>query len=596
MSRVLILAGVLLTAGCSAWEPAGARAAADIDPDRAISKAVERILARQEHDGRWSGVATFATPQTPDRMAFTSSYILLLNRLGIDDDTRRRAVDYLVRSQRADGSWGDSSANFGALLALEQVGLGESDAARRVREFIRREGEEIDSVTILVKLFYAVAGRYEWSRVPLADALTTIESAKKDAKRRAAFVVDVGASIAILKTIGVRAPMTRPQLEALKHAEWLLVTRQLPTGSWFDYEGATIAAALALYELGYSATSPQIANALAFLKTLQQPSGLVTQFAIPLSETVLGLLALESAGYTVDDEPVRRGMQFLVDSRMPGGGWGYTPALRIYPDWDDVSLVLAVVGPSLPTVAASALPYALSLQNADGGWASFAIDLDPEQANVKRIPLNETTRMLWDPSLPEVTGHMLLAFGRLGHRLAEPKLAKAREYLKRVQFDNGMWFGYWGIGYLYGTSQTLLGLEAVREDPQAPYVRRAVQWLEARQQAPGCWGEDIRGVDDPQYAADGPCTAAQTSWAIIGLLAGGEPATSPAVQRGVRWLLAQQRPDGEWAPHPVMFVHVVEYYLMNDAIAWPVLALTKYRHALRTAPPTDHALTLLIPR
>ncbi len=193
--------------------------------------------------------------------------------------------------------------------------------------------------------------------------------------------------------------------------------------------------------------------------------------------------------------------------------------------------------------------------------------------------MTDDAMMYWDPSLPDVTGHMLLALGRVGHRVSEPRVGKAIDYLRRVQFDNGMWYGYFGITYLYGTTQVLLGLRAVEEDMNASHVRRAVNWLLLQQQPAGCWGETVEAMTDPTYAGRGPCTPVQTAWCLLGLLAAKEPVTSPAVKRAADWLLDRQRTDGSWQADRVFFAYRVEYHQPHDGITWPLWALAAYRNA-----------------
>jgi hypothetical protein len=71
-----------------------------------------------------------------------------------------------------------------------------------------------------------------------------------------------------------------------------------------------------------------------------------------------------------------------------------------------------------------------------------------------------------------------------------------------------------------------------------------VAWLERTQQDDGGWGEDLRSYRDPAWIGRGEPTASQTAWALLALHAAGE--RGPAVQRGVRWLVEHQLPDGTW--------------------------------------------------
>jgi squalene-hopene/tetraprenyl-beta-curcumene cyclase len=125
----------------------------------------------------------------------------------------------------------------------------------------------------------------------------------------------------------------------------------------------------------------------------------------------------------------------------------------------------------------------------------------------------------------------------------------------------------------------LRGLRAIGEDMQAPYVRRAVRWLEARQNGDGGWGESIASYDHPAQKGVGASTPSQTAWALMGLMAAGESA-SPAVKRGVRHLLDRQLPEGTWEQlhwtgtgFPKVFYLNYHYYRHY----FPLMALSQYR-------------------
>ena len=105
-------------------------------------------------------------------------------------------------------------------------------------------------------------------------------------------------------------------------------------------------------------------------------------------------------------------------------------------------------------------------------------------------------------------------------------------------------------------------------------IRRAVSWLEGHQNEDGGWGEDPRSYDDPSWIARGPSTASQTAWALLALHAAGE--RSPAVERGIAWLVATQREDGSWDERQYTGTgfpgdYYINYHLYR--LTFPVMAL-----------------------
>jgi squalene-hopene/tetraprenyl-beta-curcumene cyclase len=77
------------------------------------------------------------------------------------------------------------------------------------------------------------------------------------------------------------------------------------------------------------------------------------------------------------------------------------------------------------------------------------------------------------------------------------------------------------------------------------WVRKAAEWLTAVQLPNGGWGETCATYEDPSLKGQGPATPSQTAWALLGLMAAGRGET-PAVVRGVSYLLTTQRVDGTW--------------------------------------------------
>jgi squalene-hopene/tetraprenyl-beta-curcumene cyclase len=216
------------------------------------------------------------------------------------------------------------------------------------------------------------------------------------------------------------------------------------------------------------------------------------------------------------------------------------------------------------------------MQNRDGGWAAF--DRDINRQVLTKVPFADHNAML-DPSCPDITARVLEALGPLGYGAQHPQVARAIGFLIRTQEKNGAWPGRWGVNYIYGTWQVLLGLRAINFDMREPLVRRAVEWLKQVQQPGGGWGESCRSYDDPTYAGIGTPTASQTAWALLALLAAGEH-DSESVRAGVDYLLRTQGPDGNWQEDlftgtgfPKVFY--LKYHLYR--LYFPLMALARHR-------------------
>jgi len=109
-------------------------------------------------------------------------------------------------------------------------------------------------------------------------------------------------------------------------------------------------------------------------------------------------------------------------------------------------------------------------------------------------------------------------------------------------------------------------------------IRKAANWLKSVQRDSGGWGETPRSYDDPTLKGQGPPTASQTAWAILGLIAAGE-GESESVAQGIEYLLDSQNEDGTWDEEwwtgtgfPKVFY--LKYHLYR--ISFPLMALSRY--------------------
>jgi squalene-hopene/tetraprenyl-beta-curcumene cyclase len=125
-------------------------------------------------------------------------------------------------------------------------------------------------------------------------------------------------------------------------------------------------------------------------------------------------------------------------------------------------------------------------------------------------------------------------------------MQRALQYIRDTQLPDGSWYGRWGLNYIYGTWSVLCALKAAGVNPDAPEMRKAREWLFKIQNDDGGWGEDGTSYRlDYRGLEPAPSTASQTAWAIIGLIAAGAGSSS-AVEKGIAYLLKTQQSHGFW--------------------------------------------------
>ncbi|HEX4147897.1 MAG TPA: prenyltransferase/squalene oxidase repeat-containing protein, partial [Pirellulales bacterium] len=349
---------------------------------------------------------------------------------------------------------------------------------------------------------------------------------------------------------------------------------------------------IALRALGYSDDSPQMRYCHERLDGLlieEHETIRLQPCKSPVWDTAIALRALADSGLGCDHEAVERAVDWLLKMQItrPGdwsarvdaqpAAWCFEYANDYYPDCDDTAMVLmALVGqfsessggmlpPELQVVGerrpaedttadrgdllprssqaiAGAERWLLAMQNRDGGWGAF--DRDNDQKFLCHVPFADHNAMI-DPSTPDLAARVIEALGKLGHRVGHPAIDRAIAYLRRSQEADGSWFGRWGVNYVYGTWQVLTGLAAVGLRQDDPLMVAGANWLLAYQQASGGWGESADSYAHPHRRGQGPVTASQTAWGVLGLLAAGLT-DHPAVESGVRYLLETQQADGTW--------------------------------------------------
>ncbi|HXU10269.1 MAG TPA: squalene--hopene cyclase [Blastocatellia bacterium] len=324
---------------------------------------------------------------------------------------------------------------------------------------------------------------------------------------------------------------------------------------------------IAMRCLGYDNDHALTASQIRELEKLEIEEGDTLRVApcfSPVWDTALAMNALAESGLPADHPALQKAAEWILEKEVKEvgdwkvknpeaqpGGWYFEYANEFYPDVDDTFQVLT----ALSKVRLSdesmdrrkreamdrALAWVLTMQNKDGGFASF--DRDCDEQFLTQIPFADHNAMI-DPSTSDITGRGLETFARLGFGPEDPAVQRALSFLAKEQERDGSWFGRWGCNYIYGTWLALHGLKCIGEDMLEPGYQAAGCWLRAIQNEDGGWGESPRSYDDPAYKGQGPSTPSQTAWSLMGLLATEDQ--TDGLTRGLEYLIKNQREDGSW--------------------------------------------------
>lgn len=580
-----------LLAGLAATPLVGAAAGAGTAPDPAavqdaVDSARSYLLAAQE-DGHWASAPSMGVDGRWDAR-INAYYALALEHLGVNEESKRAAVDWLLDQREPAGGWNDLNANYAALSLFRS--LGEDRYGDVIEEIERANERQGFSLVDPDRSFGEALGRGVL-RVQLLHLLTDDRYDREelfppDATERFLGLLQMTAAfdgdeihpteefvhqpfVDLTLAAGNLLANTEPEpSEAAGNladlTEDLLLQRRAPNGVW-SMSIDNIFAVFALAASGYDAGDPEIRRALDYLaETWQLDSGRLVPWKLPVFDTGWVLDALRASGLDPDHDAMTDAAQWLYEARIASpmskredlpldfprprppfrehwaAGWGYKP--HTITDWDDTAAALYGWSPYEEHVVAEEVQFLRDAQRSNGCWGTWhkeemeALDDDARAQLSRRFDEEDWQYLAWlfeDPESVDITGHALMALGEYGDTVENSETARrAVEWLLDNRED-GLWRSPRDPGYVYGTTRALLGLAAVDADLDRPEVQAAISGLLDRQRDDGSWGEpDIAPV--------------QTARAINGLLAAGVPSDHPAVERGIRFLLETQNEDGSW--------------------------------------------------
>ncbi|WP_131785100.1 squalene--hopene cyclase [Protofrankia symbiont of Coriaria ruscifolia] len=377
-----------------------------------------------------------------------------------------------------------------------------------------------------------------------------------------------------------RRPLKLIRRHAMRRAAEWIVARQEADGCWGGIQPPWVYSIMALTLLGYPMNHPVVVAGLRGLEryTIREwtPAGMVRRLEAcqsPVWDTALAVVALRDSGLAADHPAMVRAARWLADEEVTAagdwavkrpalapGGWAFEFDNDLYPDVDDTAeVVLAIhrildpqrasggfdeVEPQLAarlrTAERRGIDWSIGMRSANGAWGAF--DADNTRTLPTKLPFCDFGEVI-DPPSADVTAHIVEMLAEVG-QADNPVTEQAVRWLLDNQEPGGSWFGRWGVNHVYGTGAVVPALIVAGVPADHPSIIRAIRWLVEHQRPDGAWGEDLRSYTDDAWIGQGEATASQTAWALLALLA-ADPA-SPAVERGVRWLVDTQRPDGTW--------------------------------------------------
>jgi squalene-hopene/tetraprenyl-beta-curcumene cyclase len=542
------------------------------------------------------------------------------------------------------GDGGELSTTIEAYFALKLLGEDPaSEPLAKARSFILKRGG-IEPSRVFTKIWLALYDQYDWKKIPsmpvelvllppefyfniyefsswargtavplsivlcirpklrlpgllrIQELCLLARDKRLDSRiNRLFFVLD-----RIAKRLEKR-PIKKLRRRAIEAAQNWIIDHQEGSGDWGGIQPPMVYSMLALHYLGFPLSHDVMKKGLKAIEDfcMEDDDGLRMQSCIsPVWDTALTALALLEAGVSSEHPALEKSAGWLISQQiltggdwqfkngcLPGG-WAFEFNNSRYPDVDDSAVVLNALGrfspqrcKGLDSCKSRGMKWVMSMQSSNGGWAAF--DRDNGMEILNRIPFADSEAMV-DPPTADVTGRVLEVMGSWGYDQSHGAAKRGIAFIKSIQEKDGSWSGRWGVNYVYGTWSVLRGLISIGEDPKSAAVRAAVHWLKDHQNPDGGWGESCDSYKRPELGGQGPSTASQTAWAIMGLLAGGEE-KSQEVSKGIQYLLRNQKPDGSWDEiHFTGTGFPKHFYIRyhNYRNCFPLMALGQYMKKL----------------
>jgi squalene-hopene/tetraprenyl-beta-curcumene cyclase len=523
----------------------------------AIRKTQSYYINEQHKDGYW-------WYELESNVTITAEYLMLFYFIGIrDEEKNKKITHHILKNQGPDGTWalywggkGDLSTTVEAYFALKLAGFSADDPRmRKAREFIIREGG-VEAARVFTKIYLALFGEFDWKSIPSIPVefflippwfpfnIYNLSSWARATIIPLMTVLDLKLSRAVPESAGIKELYKNPgkispiaskrfvpylwkrlfivadrmiktmerlsirpwRKKALKNIEKWILEHQETSGDWGGIQPAMLNSTLALVAMGYSVSDEPVRKGLEALErfTIENENELILQSCIsPVWDTALTSLALLYSGMERDHLILEKSCRWLISKQifqkgdwsikrpdLEPGGWAFEFENNWYPDLDDTAVVLLLLN-----------KYAdkefIRTENLRKGL-DWVIGMQGKDGGWGAFDVDNNLKILNQ-----------LPFGDL-EAMIDPSTPDITGRVLEL-------FGSLG----YELSDTM--------------VKRAIKFIRRTQEADGSW-----------WGRWGVNYIYGTSIVLAGLDSVKEDMSKPYIKKAVNWLKANQNPDGGW--------------------------------------------------
>lgn len=580
-------------------------------------RVVADLLASRNASHHWEGYLSSSALSTA-----TAVTALTL----IDDDQKNKSADtkafqekgiqWLTQHVNDDGGWGDTTlslsnisttalvwAAFGAvegaaethhaLMSKTESWLREKAGSLSVeslsKAIIHRYGKD-KTFSIPILTMCALSGRFGTGRAAWKTVLALpFELAACPPKWYAAMRLPVvsyalPALIAIGQVRHYRRPTRNPITRLLRYLTKKPTLRRLlniqPSSGGF-LEATPLTSFVVMSLAGCKLSTHPVAQAgVEFLKTSMRPDGswpIDTNLATWV--TTLSIQSLGTRGLNGISAEERNSIQSWLANQQykdthpftqaKPGGWSWTDLPGGVPDADDTPGALLALHSltedpsSVKNQALMGIQWLLDLQNSDGGIPTFCkgwgkLPFDRSSSDLTAHCLRAWS--LWYPHMSQQT-----------QKAIDKAIRRAVFFLESNQFKNGYWLPLWfGNQYaandenpIYGTSKVLeglLSLESPHDQKVSHMLEKGLKWLLEQQNPDGGWG----GIFNTASTNEETALCISVIALVLKKRKFDNPRTTTkceeALSRGLKWLLPRIENNAYQMVSPIGFYFAKLWY------------------------------------
>jgi squalene-hopene/tetraprenyl-beta-curcumene cyclase len=527
-----------------------ASAEAPLTVEAALERAVAQLKSQQDEAGWWKGeLETNVTMDAED--------LLLREFLGIRTERETIEAARWIRSkQRADGSWanfyggpGDLSTTCEAWVALRLAGdAPDAEHMRRAAVFAIERGG-IERCRVFTRIWFALFGLWSWDELPIMPPELVLLPAWAPLN-----IYNWGCwarqTIVPLTLVTAARPVRDVAFDISPLRSGAVAVPDAPVVSW---AGAFQKLDRVLHR--YSQRPIKRVRAIATTKALewilarQEADGSWGGIQPPW---VYSLLALHLHGYPLDHPVMRAGLagleSFIVCENTPDGIQRRVEACQS-PVWDTglavTALLDAGVAASDKAVARAADWLVAEEITVTGDWAVRR----PE------LPAGGWAFEFCNDGYPDTddAAEVILALHRTAAR-TDPALERGIDWVIGMQSADGGWGAFDADNtHTLALKLPFCDFGAVIDPPSADVTAHIVEMLAAvgRTEESSCqrgikWLLDAQEPDGSWFGRWGANYVYGTGAVVPALVAAGvDPARTP-IRRAVTWLEQHQNRDGGW--------------------------------------------------